>query len=116
MDKEDAPIINFYEKIVQKYIEQKRPPVELRDKVDLGYSFEDQKVILFSIRPDWHDPNKKMESPIAKAWYTKTNKNWKIYWMRASGKWVLYEPHPEVKDIASFLEVVEEDIHGCFWG
>ncbi|WP_370691331.1 DUF3024 domain-containing protein [Bradyrhizobium sp.] len=56
------------------------------------------------------------EHPIAKATYNKNKKNWKIFWQRADLKWHDYEPHLEAASIEEFLNVVEKDDHGCFFG
>jgi len=109
-------IININEKRIDDYIQAKRPPVELREQVDLGYSFKNNEVLLFQIRPQWDDQSKKNEYPFARCKYVKTQQIWKIYWMRASGKWELYEPNPKVADIESFIKIIESDEHGCFWG
>ncbi|MFZ5430428.1 MAG: DUF3024 domain-containing protein [Bacteroidota bacterium] len=37
-----------------------------------------------------------MNSPIAKARFIASRNIWKVYWMRASGKWETYKPEPEV--------------------
>ena len=108
--------INFEEKIIEKYVESIRPPVELRKKVDLGYSFENNEVVLFEIRPHWNDESKFHKYPFVKAKYIKSQKIWKIYWLRDNGKWELYEPNPIVHSINSFIEIVEEDEHGFFRG
>ena len=115
-EEENTPIINFHEKLIQKYIEQKRPPVELRDQIDIGYTFEDGILEIFEIRPKWKSINVKINSPVARVKYIKSRKLWRIYWMRASGKWELYEPKEDVKDLSEFFKVIEEDKHGCFWG
>jgi hypothetical protein len=108
--------INFEEKIIENYIESIRPPLELRKKIDLGFSFANNEIILFEIRPDWNDETKIHQYPFVKAKFIKSQKIWKIYRMRASSKWELYEPNPTVPDITSFIEIVEEDEHGCFRG
>ena len=109
-------IVNINEKRVSDYIQTKRPPVELREQVDLGYSFKNNEVILFEVRPEWDDESKKSEYPFARCKYVKTQQIWKIYWMRASGKWELYEPKPKVADIESFIKIIESDEYHCFWG
>jgi len=108
--------INFEEKIIEKYVESIRPPVELRKKVDLGYSFENNEVVLFEIRPHWNDETKVHKYPFVKAKYIKSQRAWKIYWLQANGKWESYKPNPIVHSINSFIEIVEEDEHGCFRG
>jgi len=105
-----------YELKVGKYVEARRPPEHIRDKVDLSFRIEDQSVVIFEIRPFWRNPEKIIESMVAKASFVRTENIWKIYWQRADMKWHSYGPEPEVDTIDEFLEVVEEDSHGCFFG
>lgn len=108
--------IKRLEKIVGQYIEKKRPPADIRDEVDLAFKIEGQSVIIFEIRPAWNNPKEKMELPVAKATYVKSQNVWKIYWHRADMKWHGYDPEPEVDTIEDFLKVVEEDKYACFFG
>lgn len=105
-----------WEVAIGDYIKKKRPPVHIRDKVDLSFYIKDQSIVIFEIRPLWVNPNEKVESPIAKATYIKSKNIWKIYWQRAYGKWHSYEPTPEVATIEDFLNEIENDRYGCFWG
>ncbi len=43
-------------------------------------------------------------------------KEWNLYWMRASGKWELYDPFPESTHLGKIIEIINEDKHGCFHG
>jgi len=99
-----------------RFIESKRPPPEIRDQLDLGFRIENQSVLLFEIRPRWDKPGEKMESPVAKATYSKAQQVWKVYWKRADLKWHRYEPTPAVDQLGDFLALVDEDKHACFWG
>ena len=104
------------QKILGQYLEKNRPQPEIRDKVDLSYRISGQSVELFEIRPLWNNPNEKIEEPIAKATYVKTQKLWKVYWQRADLKWHRYEPDPEVNTIEEFVSLVENDEYACFFG
>ncbi len=97
-------------------MERRRPPIEIRPKLDLGYKIEGQSVELFSIRPDWQDQSKIMTSPIAKTTFVRTQKRWKVYWMRSDLKWHGYEPTLEVHSLEAFLHVVDRDEYCCFFG
>jgi len=108
--------IKRYEKIVGAYIEKRRPPEQVRNQVDLSFRVEGQSVVIFEIREVWNQPEKKVETPIAKATYVKNSNRWKVYWQRADLKWHRYEPAAEVKTIEEFLTVVETDEYACFWG
>lgn len=108
--------IKRIQKVVGHYIEENRPPVEVRDKVDLSYRVEGQSVVIFEIRPLWKNPKEKIEEPVAKATYVKSRHLWKIYWQRADLKWHRYDPDPEVGSIDDFIKIVERDEYACFFG
>ena len=97
-------------------MEQIRPPEKIRPKLDIGYSFEKQDLILFEIRPKWNNPSEKMSSPFAKAKFIKSKDCWNLFWMRASFKWERYKPCPAVKTVKEFIRIVEEDKYYCFYG
>ena len=66
--------------------------------------------------PSVREPRYRMEHPVAKATFARSQALWKIFWMRADLKWHGYEPLPAVGSIEKFLAVVEKDEHACFWG
>ena len=101
---------------MEQFLARKRPPEEIRDQLDMGYKKEGQEIIIFDIRPYYKDPSVKLELPFARTKYVKARNIWKVYWKRASGKWELYEPMPEVNSLSTFLALVEEDEYGCFFG
>ncbi len=101
---------------VGAFVEKRRPPENIRDKVDIGFRIEGQSVEIFEIRPFWHDSEVKVESPGAKATYVRTQNVWKVYWQRADLKWHSYTPEPEVKSIDELLALVDEDKWCAFWG
>ena len=98
------------------FLDKRRPPEHIRDKLDLSYRIDQQSIIIFEIRPHWMKKGETIESPIAKATWVHTQNVWKIYWRRGNLKWYSYEPQPKVKTIKQFLNMVDEDSHGCFWG
>ncbi|MFO7944127.1 MAG: DUF3024 domain-containing protein [Anaerolineales bacterium] len=104
------------EKIMDEYLKVSRPPIQIRDKLDIGYRIENQSVEIFEIRPAFDKPCEIIETPVAKATYVKRSGIWKIYWMKADLNWHRYEPTPDVDDLESFLSIIEEDQFGCFFG
>lgn len=98
------------------FLQSKRPPASIRHQLDINYRVCGQSIEIFELRPQWQRPEKIVESLVAKATYVKTQRVWKIYWMRANGRWYGYEPCPEVRSVNEFAEVVEADPLGCFWG
>jgi len=104
------------EKIVDAHVQKHRPAPHIRPELDIGFRVSGQSVEIFEIRPRWKEPKVKMEHPVAKATYIRSQDLWKIFWMRSDLKWHGYEPLPAVGSIEKFLAVVEKDEHACFWG
>ncbi|UII26598.1 DUF3024 domain-containing protein [Fulvivirga maritima] len=109
---QSAETINALEVFLGKH----RPAEHIRQELDLSYKIENQSIIIFDIRPHWMNKEEKIESPVAKTTWVKAQNIWKIYWMRSNLKWHGYDPKPKVKTIEEFLDIVEKDAHGCFWG
>lgn len=101
---------------MELYLDKKRPPEEIRDKLDFTFKINGQEITIYEIRPHFKDKNIKIETPVAKTKYVKSKKIWKVYWMRGDLKWYLYDPDKEVSSLDEFLEIVDEDKYGCFWG
>jgi hypothetical protein len=104
------------ERDIARFMERRRPPPHIRPQLDLGYRIAGQSVEIFEIRPDWRNPAEKMETPVAKATFVRTQNSWRIYWMRRDLKWHGYEPNYEVGSLAEFLVIVDRDEHCCFFG
>jgi hypothetical protein len=109
--------IDINESTIKKYVTSLRPEsIEIRKQLDFGYSYDGKTVILFEIRPVWKDPEKIQHLDFAKIRYYKSRKEWNLYWMRASGKWQLYEPFPTSTHLGKIIEIIKEDDYGCFYG
>jgi hypothetical protein len=104
------------EKLVAEFISRRRPPPHLRDQLDLAFRINGQSIEIFEVRPDWRDKSQIREHPVAKATYNKRKLAWKILWQRADLKWHSYQPSPEVASVEEFLDVVQHDEYGCFFG
>ena len=105
-----------HERAINAFLEKKRPPIHIRDELDIGYRIDGQSVEVLETRPDWRDDSIKMERPAAKATFVKNTGEWKVYWMRQDLKWHKYDPRPKVESLEEFLEVVDKDENCCFFG
>lgn len=114
----EAKNIDINHAKVESYVKRKRPPKEIRHKLDLGFKFEKSTFEIFEVRPVWSspDPNDYQKSSFVKFSYVKSRKIWKLYWMRASGKWELYKPFPLSKSLDKIIECIDADVNGCFYG
>ena len=104
------------EKLLDDFIQKRRPPPHVRNELDLAFRIKGQSVEIFEVRPYWRDSSKKLEHSVAKATYNKSKGNWSIFWQRADLKWHRYEPNPEVPSIEDFLNLVQKDELCCFFG
>jgi hypothetical protein len=109
--------IDINETTIKKYVESIRPESsEIRDQLDFGYSYDGKITEIYEIRPLWNNPKEIQNIPFAKIRFYKSKQLWNLYWMRASGKWELYEPFSESTHLDKIIEVIKEDKHGCFYG
>jgi len=108
--------IKRIEKLVGGFVEKRRPEPAIRNMLDIGFRISGQSFEIHEIRPQWDNPDKKIEGPIAKATYVKSKKIWQLYWMRADLKWHKYEPLPISNSLEKILEEIDRDPFCCFWG
>ncbi|MGR8978853.1 MAG: DUF3024 domain-containing protein [Gammaproteobacteria bacterium] len=94
----------------------KRTPEHLKDELRIEYEIEKQNVIIYEIRPVWNNPSEFIKLPLAKLSYISSQKVWKLYWKRASGKWNKYEPKEFDKDLGRLVQEIDKDTYGCFFG
>lgn len=99
-----------------QFLKAIRLPEEIRSKLDIGYQFKAGVVEFFEIRPDWIDETIIRHHPFAKLRYVKSQQVWKLYWLRASGKWESYSPFPQSHALEPLLDCIGEDKHHCFFG
>jgi hypothetical protein len=102
--------------VMENYVASIRPPEHIREQLDISYKIDNQSIILYEVRPVFNSPGEKIERSYAKATYVKSTGKWKVYWMRASGNWNIYDPMPEVASLKDFVSLVEEDARHCFKG
>jgi hypothetical protein len=104
------------ERDLDAFLERKRPAPHIRHQLDISYRIAGQSVELFEIRPDWQDATRKIETPVARATFVRNRNVWRVFWMRRDLKWHGYQPNPQVVSLEAFLNVVDRDEHGCFFG
>lgn len=94
----------------------KRSPIEIRDQLSFQYRIKEHDVIIYTRRPQWDNPKEWIDSDMVKIKYVRTSNIWQLFWQRANGKWVSYEPFPQSKNLRSIIEELEADQYGCFFG
>jgi len=102
------------EKRIVAFVEMRRPPVELREQLDLGYRIDGQTVELFEARRSIRGHVDEM--PVARLRYVKARSTWTLYWMSGDLKWHRYPPLAEAERLDELLEEIDEDPNACFFG
>jgi len=108
--------IEFHEikKDVKSWVESIRPPENLRALLDVAYRIEGRSIEIFMVQQQWRGRVvKKKEIPRVKISHIHDKKEWRIYCMRVTQKWALYE---KAKTLSNALGIVHLDKHGCFFG
>ncbi len=103
-------------KVVGTFVESRRPPAHIRERVDLAFRISGQSFEIFEVRAQRDDPEIMIEVAVAKGTYVKKNREWKLYWMKSDMKWHSYKPFPASKSLEDIIEIIEQDAYGCFWG
>jgi hypothetical protein len=102
--------------VMENFLDRIRPPENIRTMLDITYRIEQQSVVIYERRTVLNRQEKTTENEVAKATFIEASNCWKIYWLRPDKRWYSYEPRPRVNSLKAFVELVEEDVHGCFWG
>lgn len=105
-----------HQQLMDAFIEKRRPPEHLRDKLDLSYRIENQSIVVFTIRPWWDDPQNTFESTVAKTTWVKSRNSWSIYWQPSDMKWHRHPYTPDVATLQEFITIVDEDADALFFG
>ena len=102
-------------KIIGEDLRNRVPP-EHRDQLRYEFRIENHNVFLSEVRPRWNQPEEWLAVDFAKLRYIRSQRIWRLYWKRASGKWELYEPKSEDRNLAKLFDAIREDRYGCFFG
>lgn len=92
-----------------------RVPDNVKDRIRLDYTVSNHDVVITETRPGWRDgPDLTLE--IAKLRYVRSRNEWRLYWKRASGKWLRYVSFKPSTKLKSLIRDIDEDSDGCFFG
>jgi hypothetical protein len=103
------------EKVFSVYCESK-VPLHVSDRFRVEFEIRGMEIKLFESRPNKLDRSRWVSHKIAR-FKKKSDLNvWLLYYAGSNGRWRVFEPYPEDKDIEKLLDEVERDPSGCFWG
>lgn len=92
-------------------------PPEHRDQLRCVYDIDGHAVSMFEERPPWDGrPGEWTRMGVARFRYFRSRGEWQLYWMRADGKWHIFEPVDTTRNLAALVSVVDENRYGAFFG
>ena len=95
---------------------RRRTPVARRDQLEFVFEIDRHTVTIFEVRPRWKAPEEKTKLGVARFRYTRTQDQWRLYWMRSDMKWHAFEPTSPTARIEELVIAVDNDEYGCFFG
>ena len=102
------------QEIIKKIEDLFRVPDRVLDKVNITAEKVRGGYAIFENRVPWDGSDKPWsKSPVAKIILHRLSDNWKVYWMRTSGRWEFYGQYTSINKA---LKIIDEDVNGCFWG
>ncbi|MBB4080802.1 hypothetical protein GGR28_003437 [Lewinella aquimaris] len=101
---------------VEAWLAKKRPPIDIRPQLDYTYRLQRNTFILCEVRPYPMMKDGYRTAPFAKIHYLKRSNIYLIYWQRANGRWLNYEAGNSATTLNDALAIIDEDVHGCFYG
>jgi hypothetical protein len=102
------------EKQVGEFVETRRPPVDIRPQLDIGYRLDSQAVELFEFRRSMR--GHRIEEDFARLVFVKSRSVWKLYWKPSGARWRRYSPLPEATRLEQLLQEIDDDPNACFFG
>ncbi|HGM5420067.1 TPA: DUF3024 domain-containing protein [Serratia liquefaciens] len=92
-------------------MEKIRPHQQLRALLDVAYRIDGRNIEIFMVQPQLgSEPH---ETSTVKISHIRDQDEWRVYCMRITQKWALYD---KAKTLDDALEIVSIDKHGCFFG
>lgn len=95
---------------------RQKTPQKYADKLKFEYRINGHDVLILEIRPRWDNPQEKTEMSVAKLKFNRTRNAWTLYWQRASGKWLAYQPAAQKSTLDDLIKQITDDNYGCFFG
>lgn len=103
-------------RFVDKRNDRIRP--DARDKIRIELDVDDRSATILECRPPWR-PEYGPEwtrFPIARLRYTKTRKEWAIYWRDRNLEFHLYDLVEPTPSVEALLDEIDRDPTCIFWG
>lgn len=99
--------------------QNERVPPHARDQVRVEADIDERSVTILECRPPW-DPEQMgpewTRSAVARLRYTRSRREWTLYWPDRHSKFHPYQSIGPTADIEALLEEIDRDPTSIFWG
>lgn len=96
------------------FVESVRPPVAIRNELDISFRISGQSIEIEECRPKWRgEPGEMSMLSIVKITFIRKKKAWRLYWMPSSLQW---EMLTQVDTLKEAIDIVRDDESGFFFG
>ena len=99
--------------------ENEKIPPHTRTEVRIELDVDPRSVTILECRPPW-DPElmgpEWTRSPVARLRYTRSRREWPLYWPDRHSRFHLYDRTPPTGDVRTLLEEIDRDPTSIFWG
>ncbi len=106
---------------IKRWVEKEndRIPPHARGEVRIEADVDDRSVMILECRPPL-DPERTGSEwtrvPVARLRYTKSRREWTLYWPDRNSKFHLYNLVAPTADIVALLDEIDRDPTSIFWG
>lgn len=105
---------------VRRWVEERNERIRprARDQIRLEAGIDDRSITILECRPPWRPEYgpEWTQFPIARLRYTKSRREWAIYWRDRNLKFHLYELAEPTADVGALLAEIDRDPTCIFWG
>ena len=105
---------------VRKWIDQRNAEMSprAREQICYGIDLTDRTITILECRPPWRADigSEWTRFPICRFRYTKSRKEWSLYWRDRNLKFHEYDLVAPTPHLDELIEEVKRDRTGIFWG
>jgi hypothetical protein len=97
-------------------VERRQAPQHIQDQIKLELEVDGHRVRIWTIRPQWDNPDTTTRNGVAQFTYNRKRDTWVLYWMRADATWHQSDHAENTGTLAQLVRTVDDDRRGGFWG
>jgi hypothetical protein len=102
---------------VRRWAERRVPP-EVKEKIRVEVDTTPTSITIVECRPPWGfaGSSEWTRNPIARMRYTRSRREWSLYWSDRNGKFHLYDLVMPTEAVEELLAEIDDDPTCIFWG